>query len=83
MVIGGRDDAVLDSLKMADSIEDGSGESTSKKRKTRKAKMQNFIIGRTRRRINSENSMTLAATRAKFVNAGSISVEGTFICLAC
>ena len=64
---------------MADSNEEDSNETSNRKKKTRKVKVQNFIIGRARRRINSENAVTLAQTRAKFVHAGSISVQGTCV----
>ena len=54
-------------LEMAENDDDNA--SQSKKKRTRKGKVQNFITGRTRRRINSENSATLAQTRRKFVNS--------------
>lgn len=66
---------------MTDSNEEVSGETWNRKKKGKKAKMQNFIVGRARRRINSENSVTLAQTRAKFVHAGSTSVQGKSACL--
>ena len=61
---------------MADSDEEDDAQRFSRKKKSKKTKVQNFITGRTRRRINSENSVTLAQTRAKFVHSSSISVQG-------
>lgn len=56
---------------MADSEEDDTEIklATNKKSKGKKGKFQNFITGRARRRVNSENEGTLAQTRLKFVNA--------------
>ncbi|XP_065061296.1 rap1 GTPase-activating protein 1-like isoform X4 [Rhopilema esculentum] len=46
-----------------------------KKKRNKKQKIQNFVAGRTRRRINSESSSTLSETRAKFIRSSSVSTK--------
>ena len=46
-----------------------------KKKRNKKQKIQNFVAGRTRRRINSESSSTLSETRARFIRPSSVSTK--------